>query len=330
MRRAEARRVAYAVPEHATEEMREFLRAGATVELGEEGTATLSGGRVFGAGAVLAADGTSVAREVSEDFGKTEAEHWLLGYAKMRVPEEMAGTTAVVATALGDGYAHWLLEELPRLIALGAKLKECDAVIAHEAGGRGSEALGRLGFAGRVIAPRRMGHFSCERLVVPSLVGRAGWPTTEVVRSVSAWAEEAREARSPWGERIYVSREKAGRRRVTNEDALWARLEARGFVKVRAEEWSWAEQRAGFRAAKEIVAPHGAGLANLVWCAPGTRVVESFSREYVNPCFWRLAAVAGLDYRPVVAAGGGAVRCELAANREDFAVDGEAVERALG
>ncbi len=328
-RRAGARRVEYALPGHATEEVREFLRASATVDLGEEGTALLPGGRVFGAGAVLAADGASVARDVSEDFGKTDTEHWLVGFREMRAPETLEGTTAVVATTLGDGYAHWLLEELPRMIALGAKLTECDAVIAHEAGGLGRAALARLGFAGRVIGPRRRAHYGCERLVVPSLVGRAGWPTAEVVRSVNMFAAESGEVRSPWGERIYVSREKAGRRRVTNEAALAARLAARGFVTVRAEEWSWAEQRAGFRGAKEIVAPHGAGLANLVWCAPGTRVVEVFPRAYVNGCFWRLAAVVGLDYRPVVAVGEGAVRCELAANKEDFAVDADAVERAL-
>lgn len=323
-----ATRQDYALPECAEEEVRTFWRSGATMEWPQEGEAVLPGGRVFGSGVVLAADGASVARDVSVDFGKTEAEHWLMTFGKIRPPVTSAGTTAVAATTLGDGYAHWLLEELPRLLTV--RLGECDAVIAHAANGLGREVLARRGWGGKMIVPRWNAHWACERLVVPSLVGPAGFPTEAVVRSVQEFAQEKGGVARPWGEKIYVSREKARRRRVTNDAELWARLEARGFVKVCAEEWSWAEQRAGFGAAQEIVAPHGAGLANLIFCRAGTRVVELFGRDYVQPGFWRLAAVAGLDYRPVVASGAEAITCELAANRKDFTVDVGAVERALG
>jgi capsular polysaccharide biosynthesis protein len=107
---------------------------------------------------------------------------------------------------------------------------------------------------------------------------------------------------------------------VLGEEALRAELEARGFVTVRLEECERAEQIAIFQEAKEVVAPHGAGLANLVFCAPGTRVVELFARDYVNPCDWRLAALGGLDYRAVVAAGAGEPREERTAKGSDILV----------
>ena len=45
-----------------------------------------------------------------------------------------------------------------------------------------------------------------------------------------------------------------------------------------------------------VVGPHGAGLANLVFCRPGTKVVEIFSNRFVNLEYWALSCMARLDY----------------------------------
>jgi capsular polysaccharide biosynthesis protein len=74
---------------------------------------------------------------------------------------------------------------------------------------------------------------------------------------------------------------------------------------------------------------YGVGLANLVFSAAGTRVVEFFHRAYVNPCFGRLAVIKGLDYRPLVAAGAEALRCEPRGNRLDLHADLPAILAAL-
>ncbi|ATC62949.1 hypothetical protein CMV30_02650 [Nibricoccus aquaticus] len=324
-----AERVAYALPAQAVAEVREFLSARAGVKIEATFQAVLPGGRVFGSGNVLAPDGRSIARDVSEDFGKAFDEHWLLTYPRIRQPEAVAGTTAVVATTQGVGYGHWLLEELPRLLA--ADLSGCDALLANVRENFAVEALRHFRFGGKVLPVRRDHHLQCERLIVPSLPGPAGWPTPEVVRRVTAFAETLPKEKSGAGgaERIYVSRERAKRRRVENEEALWAQVEARGFQKVFLEELTWAEQIAVFRGAREIVAPHGAGLANLVFCEEGTRVVELFNRAYVNPCFWRVAALKRLDYRPVVTAGETALAQDLSANKCDIEADVAQVGRAL-
>ena len=49
------------------------------------------------------------------------------------------------------------------------------------------------------------------------------------------------------------------------------------------------------------MAPHGAGLANTVFSAPGTTVVELTIGHMFNRCFEWLAHVAGHDYRPIEA-----------------------------
>jgi capsular polysaccharide biosynthesis protein len=70
-------------------------------------------------------------------------------------------------------------------------------------------------------------------------------------------------------------------------------------------------------------------LANLVFCAAGTRVVECFNRSYVDGYFWRLAAVKKLDYRPIVPHSAEPLGSELSANRFDLDADIPQVLAAL-
>lgn len=322
--RWDAVQVDYALPAHASEEVRDFLRAAASMRFAPESITRLPGGRVFGSGNVLSPDGDAIARDVSQDFGKAFDEHWLLTCKKIRRPRLLAGATAVIATTHGAGYAHWLLDELPRLLAL--RPGDGDVLIGHAAHAVNREAFGLLGWAGEVIQPARLSHFQCEQLVVPSVDGA---PTPRAVERLVAFVEPLRDQVSPFGERIYVSRESARRRRVANEAELWPQLSARGFVNLKLEELTWREQINAFRHARIIVAPHGAGLANLVFCQPGAIVVELFNRSYVNGCFWQVAALRNLDYRPVVPLSPEPIAETLRCNRDDITVDVPQVLRAL-
>jgi capsular polysaccharide biosynthesis protein len=96
--------------------------------------------------------------------------------------------------------------------------------------------------------------------------------------------------------RVYVDRRGTRLRPLLNEDEVIDRLRPAGFVAVRPETLSQADQVRLFRDAEAIVAPHGAGLTNLGYCRPGTRVLELHMDGYVNWCFRRLAAVRGLRY----------------------------------
>ena len=322
--RDEETRVDYALPAHASEEMRGHLRSQAIAEYGPAFVARLPGGRVFGSGNIMSADGTTIARDVSPDFGKPFEDHWLLTYKKIRPPVSVPGPTAVIATTLGIGYSHWLLDELPRLLAL--ERSDCETLIAHATSAINREAFALHGFSGRVIEAKREAHFACEQLIVPSL----GRLTPTMVRALGEFTAPLNGVAPGLGERLYISREQARRRRVANEPELWAELEPRGFKKLHLEELTWAQQINAFRAARIVVAPHGAGLANLAFCAAGTKVVECFNRIYVNPCYWQLAALKELDHCPVVSSAIEPLAQTLSGNRLDIAIDVAQVLKALG
>ena len=57
------------------------------------------------------------------------------------------------------------------------------------------------------------------------------------------------------------------------------------------------EQVAVVRDARMVVAPHGAGLTNIVFCRPGTTVIELSTGFWWNPCYRYIASMRGLPYR---------------------------------
>ena len=64
------------------------------------------------------------------------------------------------------------------------------------------------------------------------------------------------------------------------------------------------EQVAAFRDAAEVVGVHGAALAHVVLCAPGTRVLEIFHPLYATSAYALVANGVGLRYATMVAADG--------------------------
>lgn len=96
--------------------------------------------------------------------------------------------------------------------------------------------------------------------------------------------------------KIYISRRDTGKRKMLNEEALEALLIDKGYEIVSLSGKSFAEQIALFKSAEKIIAPHGAGLANIIFCNPGTQVVELANHTYMNSCFSCIGQVLELDY----------------------------------
>ncbi|MGL6283693.1 MAG: glycosyltransferase family 61 protein, partial [Microcoleaceae cyanobacterium] len=101
---------------------------------------------------------------------------------------------------------------------------------------------------------------------------------------------------SPYGERIYISRSQASRRRILNETEILEDLNNLGFVSVFLESMSVEEQAICMAGARVIIAPHGAGLTNLVFCRPGTKIIELFSDQYLIGLYWKISNLSGLQH----------------------------------
>jgi capsular polysaccharide biosynthesis protein len=122
------------------------------------------------------------------------------------------------------------------------------------------------------------------------------------------------------GRRIYLSRGDARWRRVLNEPDLIAMLVSRGFEAVSLTGMTVQAQAALFDAAAWIVAPHGAGLANLAFARPEATVLELFPHSFGTPAFYFLAAAGRLRYGCHVVAQAAVSRRD-APEYDDFSVD---------
>lgn len=97
--------------------------------------------------------------------------------------------------------------------------------------------------------------------------------------------------------RIFVSRAKAPLgRHIANENELMTMLEEFGFQKYLLEDMSISQQIELFYDAEIVVAPHGAGLTNLLFCGRKIKVLELFQRSLVTPHYYFLSKSMGHDY----------------------------------
>jgi capsular polysaccharide biosynthesis protein len=83
---------------------------------------------------------------------------------------------------------------------------------------------------------------------------------------------------------------------MTNERALVEGLQRLGVRHVQMTGMSLDEQIAAVMDAKVIIAPHGAGLTNVLYARLGAFVYELFPSDYRPDCYQQVAVACGLDY----------------------------------
>ena len=272
-------------------------------------------------GAVVTPDGYLVA-DVSSNFSNAPKEP--LNFIEWKLPSvyKVPGKVAVLSVIGGEGYFHWMFDVLPRIHLLrssGICLEDIDKfIITTYKFPYQRETLNLFQIPEtKLVESFKYHHIKTDTLVVPSLAGITGnmpkW-VCDFLRKEFLHSRVINKSSLP--KRIYISRAKASCRRVINEVEVINFLKKFGFEQITLESLSVSEQAALFSSAQVVVAPHGAGLSNVVFCNPGTKVIELFSANYVNVCFWALSNQVGCEYYYL--------RGENTNKQEDIARDGNA------
>ncbi|HXJ79106.1 MAG TPA: glycosyltransferase 61 family protein [Candidatus Methylomirabilis sp.] len=102
-------------------------------------------------------------------------------------------------------------------------------------------------------------------------------------------------ARLPRRRRLLVAR-KGPTRKIANLEQVEACLGRYDFETVYLEGMSIVDQILLFQRAEFVIGPHGAGLANLLFCEPGTRVIEFMPSVEMRPFFWLISEKLDLVY----------------------------------
>lgn len=206
------------------------------------------------------------------------------------------GTVSSVTASTQWNYYHWLFDVLPRLAMLEDLKAEYDLLYLQNSKRFQKESLSVIGIDNSAI-------LSCEdwpliradTILIPchQSTGRAKYPKW-VRDKLRNWflpiAGEPGPAR-----RVYIGRSKQHGRRIDNEDEIFHYLATLGFEYVLPEQFSFLEQVRIFRDAEYVVAAHGAGMANIVFCKPGVNVVEMFPSE-TKYTYYKISQLLNLNY----------------------------------
>jgi capsular polysaccharide biosynthesis protein len=253
-------------------------------------------------------------------------------------PQHVLGTMLNLTTrGTSVNYYHFLFDALPRYGILREALPDVcvDAVLVPHRTRYQQQLLGMLGVDAPLLQPADDLSWRADRLLVPSTpnheLAAPSWVVDWLRRTLRPTSPV-----SPGRRRLYVTRgDQRNTRRYVHEPVLWPELERRGFERIDPGSRTVQEQIDLFDSAEIVVGPHGAGLANLVFCRPGTKVVEMFAADYVHMGLWNIThSIPDMDYRYLVSPGavreGGRMAGVLSDVRVDPGLVLETIDELLG
>lgn len=241
--------------------------------------------------------------EVSVEWSHPPENHGLMRRFFLSPSRHLRGQSLLLAATGGDNYFHWMLDVLPRIkliLEAGKRLNQFDHILINS--GQKTfqqETLAKFGIQpDQLVAMGPRSRYRCDQLWVPSLPAVLGHPTPSNVRFLRSVFLEGKPGAAR--RRILVGRAEGRSRQTKGWKEVCNMLFPFGFEEIEPANLTVQEQAAVFSEAEWVVGIHGAALANLAFCRPGTRVVEILGRDYVNPCYRALSDAAGLRYHALI------------------------------
>ena len=251
-------------------------------------------GWIIGAEDRMLRDHTWFARQLDKPYFER------LWAARPPAASPLPGTTLSLLTDFGaTNYAHFLLDALGRLAivaAAGIDPASVDRILVPEPCSENARRiLAALPLPSEKlawIAETDVATLRPERLLAPT------YPGAPACYAPGAAEYLRRHVLGPAADvapttRLYVDRPD-GNRLLENRAEVIAVMEEHGFRIYAPSDQD--DQPADFAAAGIVVGPHGAGLANVVFCRPGTRMLELMPMAHVRPYYFTLAARTGIDW----------------------------------
>lgn len=196
-------------------------------------------------------------------------------------------------------YYHWLFDALPRLKILQKSncLDKIDFYYVPNFSQQfKKDTLHYFGINDdQVIDSQKYTHISADNIIAathPNPQPVEGW-ICDFLRESFIKKENDNFSNS---KRIFISRRKATKRRISNEETLVKKLINYGFESILLEDLSFEQQKNYFLHADMILSPHGAGLANLVFCKKTARIIEIFPPDTHSDIYENISKNLDLNY----------------------------------
>lgn len=264
---------------------------------------------VFGPHATAITEDTVYGDAIRTDINKTR---WMLNQAITASPRRLRSTLSTSSRPAGTeqietgcilyhhagNFYHWIIEQVPKIRAVEQYEtntgNDVTLIVPVDGPSFVFEFLELCGYDNEQYHTWEGEPLRINKLLVPSLPE----PTPGVLdwlRAASTDATNQAGADIDW---IYISRQNSSRgRKVENFEEIRPLLEEHDVKILQPEELALSEQMSYFCQASGVIAPHGAGLTNVIW-GTDLKVVELFN-DVVKPYYFVLSTIQGHDYIPV-------------------------------
>ena len=232
------------------------------------------------------------------DFWKLALEQYLVSsFGKSLVKQKLNDGNYLHVYTKWFGYFFWLTDILPKLIKTRNFHKEVKLIYpqAWENISFINETLSLFPHLKHEIIPSG-NHLQVDNLLLPETRKWSNAIDPSELKTVREFMFEQLKACQidiNLGERIFISRNKALRRKPVNNDALEKFVTEKGFTSVYMEDYSFLEQISIMKNAKLVMSLHGAGLANTMFIKNNGAIIELSpkikDKKLFRLPFWRLA-----------------------------------------
>ena len=224
---------------------------------------------------------------------------------KPHTTTRLTGRVALLGNAVGDAsnYYHFWMDSIGDLLflqqVLPAALQPDRWLLSHAGRPWQHEILDMLGIDhDRVIPFTDHTHIVADELLVPVRDKGGAHLTPGLVDCIRCATPQPASPQPP-GRALYITRDDSSRRPVHNEPAVRDLVQRHGLDMHTLTGLSVARQIKLFAEADIVVATHGAGLTNLMWCQPGTTVIELLPDRHRVPCFRDICRQRNLQHHAI-------------------------------
>lgn len=262
--------------------------------------------------------------------GNTHTNSELLRNKKLKPPfsdvQRIEGRVFVTTITVQSNHYHVVCEILTRLSVLlrnGISGDDVTLLLCSGMPASYKDILRRMGFSKITFYHPQFATYLVDELLFVDMVAsdsefRDGWdcylPSAAGLKSLRSLTlslfapkDEEQQGREKGSNVVFISRGDQGVRHVHGEDTLIRDVLRPLYGKdlvvfddeyISSSEDPFVSQIRLFADARLIIAPHGAGLTNILFSSPGTPVVEFTMRPQCNRCFEYVAKTCDLEYHP--------------------------------
>ena len=236
-------------------------------------------------------------------------------------PRKLKNLNGTVLSLLTGGagnsnYWHWLTDVLPRfaLCSKAINLSKIDYFLLPSLLKKfQNETLDCLNIPkNKRLSSEKFRHVKAKELIVTDHPVVISGSATEGVQNIPKWVivwlkdnflNKNITTDKKNSKKIYIDRNDATfnnllHRSITNEDEVKRYLLKNNFVSVKLHEINFKEQVDLFNKAECVVGLHGAGFTNIIFCKPGTKVIE-LKNSNAGPMYENVAKKNDLNYTSI-------------------------------